>query len=109
MPELLNVLLGDMSLVGPRPLLKEYLELYSPHQMRRHEVKPGITGWAQINGRNSLTWEEKFKLDIWYVDNRTLLLDVKILLVTIKKVLFRENISLNNHVTMKRFKGNKID
>ena len=108
-PQVLNILKGNMSFVGPRPLLPEYLSLYSKKQRKRHCILPGVTGWAQVNGRNSLTWEEKFELDIWYVENRTLLLDVKILLVTIKKVLFRENISLNNHVTMKRFKGNKID
>ncbi len=92
LPELFNVLRGDMSIVGPRPLLMQYLELYSPEQMRRHEARPGITGWAQVNGRNALTWEEKFKLDVWYVDNISLMLDLKIILKTISKVLRREGI-----------------
>lgn len=109
LPELINVLKGEMSLVGPRPLLKEYLTLYNRFQKRRHEVKPGITGWAQINGRNAISWQEKFKLDVWYVENQSFLLDLKILLVTIKKVLFRENISLKNHATMEKFKGNIND
>ena len=93
LPELFNVLKGDMSLVGPRPLLEEYVPLYSKEQLKRHKVKPGITGWAQINGRNSISWEEKFKLDVWYVNNRSLFLDFKILFLTIKKVMFKENIS----------------
>jgi len=105
LPSLWNVLKGDMSLVGPRPLLMEYLPLYSDEQMRRHEVKPGITGWAQINGRNAISWEEKFKLDIWYVENQSLWLDVKIILITIWKVLKREGISQNNHVSMEKFTG----
>ena len=91
LPELWNVLKGDMSLVGPRPLLMEYLPLYSPEQARRHDVRPGITGWAQVNGRNALSWEEKFKLDVWYVDHRSLWLDVKILWLTVRKVLVREH------------------
>ncbi|CEA06310.1 sugar transferase [Pseudomonas saudimassiliensis] len=105
LPELWNVLKGDMSLVGPRPLLMEYLPLYSPEQYRRHEVRPGVTGWAQINGRNSLSWDEKFKLDVWYVDNRSLWLDIKILFLTVKKVLIRDGISAEGEATMTRFEG----
>lgn len=105
LPELFNVLKGDMSLVGPRPLLMEYLPLYTPEQARRHEVRPGITGWAQINGRNALSWEEKFELDVWYVDNRSLWLDIKILFLTVLKVLKREGISHGDEATMPRFKG----
>lgn len=108
LPELLNVLKGDMSLVGPRPLLVEYLPLYSPEQARRHEVRPGITGWAQVNGRNAISWEEKFTLDVWYVDNRSLLLDIKILFMTIKKVFVREGISAEGEVTIGKFVGNKF-
>ena len=108
LPELWNVLKGDMSLVGPRPLLMEYLPLYSPEQYRRHEVRPGVTGWAQINGRNALSWEEKFKLDVWYVDNRSLWLDLKILFLTIKKVVMREGISAEGEVTMPKFTGRKL-
>lgn len=107
LPELWNVLKGDMSLVGPRPLLMEYLPLYSKEQYRRHEVRPGITGWAQINGRNAISWEEKFKLDVWYVDNQSLWLDVKILLLTVKKVLVRDGISGEGEVTMSKFTGTK--
>lgn len=107
LPELWNVLKGDMSLVGPRPLLMEYLPLYSEAQNRRHEVRPGITGWAQINGRNALSWAEKFKLDIWYVDNYSTLLDLKILLMTVNKVLFRHGISAAGDATMPKFTGNK--
>lgn len=103
LPELWNVLKGDMSLVGPRPLLMEYLDYYTPEQARRHEVKPGITGWTQINGRNALSWEEKFKLDVWYVDHWTLWLDLKILVRTIWKVFQREGISADGHVTMPKF------
>ena len=106
LPTLWNVLKGDMSLVGPRPLLTEYMPLYNEGQLRRHEVRPGITGWAQINGRNTVPWEEKFKLDVWYVDNHSFWLDIKILLLTIKKVFVREGISADNHVTMERFSGN---
>ena len=105
LPELWNVLKGDMSLVGPRPLLMEYLPLYSPLQARRHEVRPGITGWAQVNGRNALSWDEKFKLDVWYVDNQSLWLDIKILFMTVKKVLVREGISGDGEVTMSKFTG----
>ncbi len=103
LPELWNVLKGDMSLVGPRPLLMEYLPRYSPEQARRHEVKPGITGWAQVNGRNALSWEEKFKLDVWYVDNRTFWLDVKVLLLTLHAVLMRRGIQNDGHATMPIF------
>lgn len=107
LPELYNVLKGDMSLVGPRPLLMEYLPLYSPMQARRHEVRPGITGWAQVNGRNAITWEEKFKLDVWYVDNQSFLLDLKILWMTFVKVFKREGISQEGQATMEKFRGNK--
>ena len=105
-PGLWSVLKGDMSLIGPRPLLVEYLPLYSKHQARRHEVRPGMTGWAQVNGRNTISWDEKFEMDIWYVDNYSFLLDIKILLLTIKKVIKRDGISHNNHVTMEKFKEN---
>ena len=107
LPSLWNVLKGDMSFVGPRPLLMEYLPLYTKEQARRHEVKPGITGWAQLNGRNSISWEEKFNLDVWYVDNRSFWLDLKIIFLTIFKVLKQEGISQNNHVTMEKFTGSK--
>ncbi len=106
LPTLWNVIKGDMSLVGPRPLLMEYLPLYNKIQKRRHEVKPGITGWAQINGRNALSWREKFVLDVWYVDNRTFFLDLKILFMTVKKVLFSEGIAEKGQVTMSKFRGN---
>ena len=96
-----------MSLVGPRPLLMEYLPLYNQEQYRRHEMRPGITGWAQINGRNAISWEDKFKLDVWYVDNQSLLLDLKILLLTIKKVFVKEGISATGEVTMSKFTGSK--
>lgn len=109
LPELWNVLNGDMSLVGPRPLLMEYLELYSPEQARRHEVRPGVTGWAQVNGRNAISWEEKFALDVWYVDNRTIWLDFKIIWLTIRKVLKREGISAAGEATMSRFTGSKSE
>jgi lipopolysaccharide/colanic/teichoic acid biosynthesis glycosyltransferase len=105
LPALLNVLKGDMSLVGPRPLLMEYLERYSPEQARRHEVKPGITGWAQINGRNALTWEEKFNYDLWYVDHVSLWLDLKILALSVWKVLKGEGISARGYATMPEFNG----
>lgn len=105
LPELWNVIKGDMSLVGPRPLLMEYLPLYTPEQYRRHEVRPGVTGWAQVNGRNSLSWDDKFKLDIWYVDNRSLWIDIKILFFTIKKVLIRDGINADSETTMSKFKG----
>lgn len=103
LPGLYNVLIGDMSLVGPRPLLVDYLPFYSQEQTRRHEVRPGITGWAQVNGRNALSWEDKFKLDVWYVDNQSFLLDVKILLLTVKKVLIRDGISPADTEIMPRF------
>jgi lipopolysaccharide/colanic/teichoic acid biosynthesis glycosyltransferase len=109
LPGLWNVLKGDMSLVGPRPLLMEYLPLYIEDQTRRHEVKPGITGWAQINGRNAISWEDKFKLDVWYVGNQTLWLDFKIILLTIKKVLVRDGINADGEATMSRFKGTGVD
>ncbi len=108
LPELWNVLRGDMSLVGPRPLLVDYLPLYSVEQNRRHCVRPGITGWAQVNGRNAITWEDKFTLDVWYVDNYSFWLDIKILYVTMKKVLLREGISAAGEATMPRFTGNKF-
>lgn len=104
LPELINVLKGEMSLVGPRPLLMEYLPLYSEEQARRHDVRPGITGWAQINGRNAIGWEEKFELDVWYVDNQSFLLDLKILWMTIIKVCKREGVSQSGHVTAEKFK-----
>ena len=105
LPSLFNVLKGDMSMVGPRPLLTEYLDLYTPEQARRHEVKPGITGWAQVNGRNAISWEDKFKFDVWYVDNQSLGLDFKILFMTIWKVLKGEGISQIGHATMEEFHG----
>jgi lipopolysaccharide/colanic/teichoic acid biosynthesis glycosyltransferase len=105
LPELINVLKGDMSLIGPRPLLVDYLPLYNENQIKRHNVLPGLTGWAQINGRNSLSWNEKFNLDIWYVDNWSLTLDIKILFLTIYKVFKREGISQDGNVTMERFNG----
>lgn len=107
LPELWNVLKGDMSLVGPRPLLMEYLPLYSPEQFRRHDVRPGVTGWAQINGRNALSWNDKFQLDVWYVDNQSLWLDLKVILLTVQKVLIRDGISAEGEVTMSKFTGNK--
>ena len=106
LPELWNVLRGDMSLVGPRPLLMQYLSLYNTKQMRRHEVRPGITGWAQVNGRNSISWQEKFDLDVWYIDNHSLVLDLKILLLTIQKAYKRDGISAEGHVTVEPFRGN---
>ena len=109
LPELWNVLKGDMSLVGPRPLLMEYLPLYSPEQARRHAVRPGITGWAQVNGRNTLSWEDKFKLDVWYVDHRSLWLDLKILWLTVRKVLVREGISAAGEATMGKFTGSSTN
>jgi len=107
LPELWNVLKGNMSLVGPRPLLMEYLPLYSEEQYRRHEARPGVTGWAQINGRNAISWEDKFKLDVWYVDNRSFWLDIKIIFLTIKKVLVRDGISADGEATMTKFTGTK--
>jgi len=105
LPELINVIRGDMSLVGPRPLLPEYLPLYSPEQARRHDVRPGITGWAQVNGRNAISWEQKFDYDIWYVDNRSLLLDLKILFLTVGRVLGREGVAAEGSATAERFVG----
>lgn len=107
LPEFWCVLKGEMSLVGPRPLLMEYIPLYSKEQARRHEVKPGVTGWAQVNGRNAISWDEKFKLDVWYVDNHTLWLDVKIMLLTIKKVFSRSGVTAQGEATMPKFSGNK--
>lgn len=107
LPELWNVLKGEMSLVGPRPLLMEYLPLYSAEQARRHEVRPGVTGWAQVNGRNAISWPEKFNLDIWYVDHCSIWIDLKILFLTVKKVLIRDGISADGHVTVERFAGNQ--
>ena len=109
LPALWNVFRGDMSLVGPRPLLMEYLPFYSTEQARRHDVRPGITGWAQVNGRNALSWEEKFRLDVWYVDNQSFLLDLKIIFLTAKKVLLRDGISAAGEATMPRFTGNQKD
>jgi len=107
LPELWNVLKGEMSLVGPRPLLVEYLPLYSAEQARRHAVRPGITGWAQVNGRNALSWDDKFKLDVWYVDNGSMWIDIKILWLTVRKVLVREGISAAGEATMTAFKGSQ--
>lgn len=104
-PQLLNVIKGDMSLIGPRPLLPEYLALYNTTQRRRHEVRPGITGWAQVNGRNAISWEQKFEFDVWYVENITFLLDIKILFLTMKKVFVSEGISSDTSVTMDKFRG----
>lgn len=106
LPQLINVLKGDMALIGPRPLLPQYLPLYSREQARRHEVRPGITGWAQVNGRNAISWSKKFELDVWYVDHCSFLLDLKIILLTIKKVFVREGISSDTSVTMEPFTGN---
>lgn len=105
LPQLINVLKGDMALIGPRPLLVRYLPLYSKEQMRRHEVRPGISGWAQCHGRNQISWTEKFALDVWYVDNLSLLTDLKVIFITIKKVLFREDINSDNDATMEDFDG----
>jgi lipopolysaccharide/colanic/teichoic acid biosynthesis glycosyltransferase len=109
LPGLFNVIKGDMSLVGPRPLLVEYLPRYNEKQARRHNVRPGITGWAQVNGRNAISWEDKFELDVWYVDNQSFMLDLKILLLTIKKVFMREGISAEGEATMSKFRGSKKD
>ena len=105
LPELFNVIKGNMSIVGPRPLLMQYLDRYTPEQMRRHEVKPGITGWAQVNGRNAISWEDKFKLDVWYVDHQSLWLDLKIIALTVLKILKREGISQPGQATMEEFRG----
>lgn len=107
LPEIWNVIKGDMSLVGPRPLLMEYLPFYTEEQSRRHDVRPGVTGWAQVNGRNAISWEDKFKLDVWYVENRNFILDVKILYLTVKKVLARNDISADGEATIPRFTGTK--
>jgi sugar transferase EpsL len=107
LPELINVLKGEMSLVGPRPLLVQYLDRYSPRQARRHEVRPGLTGWSQVNGRNALSWEEKLELDVWYVENQSLWLDIKILFRTVSAVIFRRGISAGGHATMPEFEGEK--
>jgi len=107
LPSFINVLRGDMSLVGPRPLLNEYLPLYSLKEARRHDVKPGITGWAQINGRNAISWEEKFELDVWYVNNQSIYLDIKIMFLTVSKVLKREGINSSSTTTMEKFKGSQ--
>lgn len=109
LPQLINVIKGDISLVGPRPLLVDYLPLYNDKQIRRHEVKPGITGWAQVNGRNAISWEEKFELDVWYVDNKSLMLDFYILYLTFIKVFKSENVNSDNQITMKRFEGSSVD
>lgn len=109
LPQLFNVLKGDISLVGPRPLLMDYLNLYTEEQARRHEVRPGITGWAQINGRNNISWEERFKLDVWYVDNRSFLIDIKILFLTIIKVFKRADINPEDKEFIEKFEGTKID
>ena len=109
LPELLNVLRGEMSLVGPRPLLMKYLPLYSPEQARRHEVRPGITGWAQVNGRNAVSWDERLKMDVWYVDNRTFPLDLRILWMTAWNVIKREGIGQEGHATMPKFTGSEVD
>ena len=106
LPQLFNILKGDMSFVGPRPLLVEYLPLYSPQQAKRHEVKPGITGWAQVNGRNAISWDEKFRLDVWYVDNQSFVLDIKIFWMTLMKTVKKEGISQEGHSTMEKFRGN---
>lgn len=106
LPQLINVLKGDMALIGPRPLLPQYLSLYSKEQARRHEVRPGITGWAQVNGRNAISWSKKFELDVWYVDHCSFLLDLKIIFLTLKKVFLRKDISSNTSVTMEAFTGN---
>jgi lipopolysaccharide/colanic/teichoic acid biosynthesis glycosyltransferase len=105
LPGLWNVVKGDMSLVGPRPLLMEYLSLYSPEQARRHSMRPGVSGWAQVNGRNAISWEEKFKLDVWYVDNRSFWLDIKVICLTLKKVIVRDGISADGEATMSKFTG----
>lgn len=109
LPELWNVLKGDMSLVGPRPLLMQYLPLYNEEQARRHDSRPGVTGWAQINGRNAISWEEKFALDVWYIDNRSLWLDIKIIFLTARKVLVKEGITAEGHVTTEPFQGSEND
>ena len=108
LPSLVNVIKGDMSFIGPRPLLMEYLPLYTAHQSRRHEVRPGITGWAQVNGRNAISWEKKFEFDVWYVDNKSFWLDIKIVILTVKKVFKKEGIASEGEATMSKFKGNQL-
>jgi len=108
-PQLINVIIGDMSLVGPRPLLEDYLILYSTYQSRRHEVRPGVTGWAQVNGRNAISWDTKFKLDVWYVDNLNVLLDMKILFQTLYNVLRGKGVTQQGHISMGRFEGSKVE
>tara|TARA_B110000008_G_C16867762_1_gene523494 strand:- start:29 stop:448 length:420 start_codon:yes stop_codon:yes gene_type:complete len=107
LPELWNVLIGNMSLVGPRPLLTDYMPLYSKEQLRRHDVLPGITGWAQVNGRNAISWEDKFNYDLWYIDNQSIFLDIKILFITLKKIIIKEGIYNNQEQSVSKFKGNK--
>ncbi|WP_449536932.1 sugar transferase [Ferdinandcohnia sp. Marseille-Q9671] len=107
LPQLINVVKGDMSLVGPRPLLLEYIPMYSPFQARRHEVKPGITGWAQVNGRNAISWEKRFELDVWYVEHQSFLLDIRIILMTLKRLIKPEGINQDSHATMSDFKGSQ--
>lgn len=109
LPELLNVVVGDMSLIGPRPLLMEYLPLYTARQARRHEVRPGITGWAQVNGRNAVSWDDRLEMDVWYVDNRSFILDLKILWMTIKSVVKHDGICQEGHATMPKFTGSEVD
>lgn len=109
LPELWNVLKGEMSIVGPRPLLMEYLNLYTNEQARRHDVRPGITGWAQVNGRNAISWEDKFEMDVWYVDHHSLWLDLKILMLTVRKVIARDGISSSDHVTVEKYRGSKSE
>ena len=105
LPSLINILIGEMTFIGPRPLLTEYLELYSPEQLKRHDVLPGITGWAQVNGRNSISWKEKFIKDVWYVNNKSFYLDLKIIFITVKKVILRHDINKNKHITTEKFNG----
>ncbi|WP_413522633.1 sugar transferase [Photobacterium phosphoreum] len=107
LPEFWNVLKGDMSLIGPRPLLMEYLPLYNQEQNRRHDIRPGVTGWAQINGRNAISWQDKFKLDVWYIDHQSLWLDIKIIFLTVKKIILKEGVNASSDITMEKFIGNK--
>ena len=107
LPEFWNVLKGDMSLIGPRPLLMEYLSLYTQEQNRRHDIRPGVTGWAQINGRNAISWQDKFKLDVWYIDHQSLWLDIKIIFLTVKKIIIKEGVNASSDITMEKFTGNK--
>ncbi|MCD9464121.1 sugar transferase [Photobacterium phosphoreum] len=107
LPEFWNVLKGDMSLIGPRPLLMEYLPLYTQEQNRRHDIRPGVTGWAQINGRNAISWQDKFKLDVWYIEHQSLWLDIKIIFLTVKKIIIKEGVNASSDITMEKFTGNK--